>query len=168
MANDLDLLRMILAALEGHDIDIVVTVGRDGDPGALGPQPQNVHIERFVPQGAVLPHCKAAITNGGAGSMLGALTVGVPLLMIPALAPSQPRNAQAVADAGAGRQLNRADVTVERLRTEVSALLDEPGYRRAASMIADEIKAMPSANDIVPLIERLADERQPIRAEHNP
>ncbi len=36
-------------------INVVVTVGRHIDPADFGPQPTNVHVERYIPQSLVLP-----------------------------------------------------------------------------------------------------------------
>ena len=36
--------------LSAHPVDVVVTLGVDGDPAALGAQPDNVHIHRFIAQ----------------------------------------------------------------------------------------------------------------------
>jgi len=73
------------AAIEGVSnlgADVIVTLGPTGDPVSLGPQPSHVHVERFVPQGAILPHCRAVVTNGGSGSVMGALAHGVPVLCV--------------------------------------------------------------------------------------
>ncbi len=160
--QDTEFLRAMIAATRDEDVEIVVTVGPTGDPAALGEQPANVHVERFVSQADVLAHCVVAVTNGGSGSMLGALGAGVPLLVVPgAAAPSQARNAQAVRASGAGRTLKRSDATAERLHAEVRALLDDPSYRTVARRIEEEIAAMPSPAQAVTLIERLVETHEP-------
>jgi UDP:flavonoid glycosyltransferase YjiC (YdhE family) len=160
---DTDFLRAMIAAARDEDVEIVVTVGPAGEPAALGEQPANVHVERFVSQADVLARCVVAVTNGGSGSMLGALSAGVPLLIVPGLmAPSQSRNAQAVRAAGAGRTLKRSDATTERLRAELRLLLDDPSYRTVACRVANEIAAMPSPAQAVALIEELVASNAPI------
>jgi UDP:flavonoid glycosyltransferase YjiC (YdhE family) len=159
---DTEFLRAATEAARDEDVEVVVTVGPHGDPAALGEQPANVHVERFVPQSEVLAHCVAAVTNGGSGSMLGALSAGVPLLLVPGtLAPSQVRNAHAVMQAGAGRTLPRTDASRQRLHGELRQLLGDASYRNAAQRIAAEIAAMPSPAQAVELIERLAETRAP-------
>jgi UDP:flavonoid glycosyltransferase YjiC (YdhE family) len=78
-AADSEFLQMAIAATSDRDLEVVVTVGPFGDPAAVGDQSANVRVERFVPQHELLAHCVGAITNGGAGSTLGALSAGVPL-----------------------------------------------------------------------------------------
>jgi len=162
-ASDPAFFAAAIEALRDEDLELVVTVGPYGDPDAFGEQPSHVHIERFVPQAAVLPHCAAAITNGGSGATLGALAAGVPVLSVPSAAsPSQVRNAEAVAARGAGRVVARIDVSAARLRAEIQAMLEDPSYRANAQRIASEIRAMPTPQSVVALVERLASEGQPL------
>lgn len=155
---DTEFLKAATEALRDEDVEVVVTVGPHGDPAALGEQPASVHVERFVPQSEVLAHCVVAVTNGGSGSMLGALSAGVPLLVVPGtLAPSQLRNAQAVHAAGAGRMLGRSDASVQRLNIELRTLLEHGSFRATAQRIAAEIAAMPPPARAVELIERLVE-----------
>jgi len=145
--------------------DVIVTLGPSGDPVSLGPQPSHVHVERFVPQGAILPLCRAVVTNGGSGSVLGALAYGVPVLCVPAPAsPSQRRNADAVVRAGAGRSIERAESTTAAIRAEVFALLEDPSYANVAGRVANEIEQMPAVAEGVTLFDRLIDERRPLTA----
>jgi UDP:flavonoid glycosyltransferase YjiC (YdhE family) len=157
-ASDIEFLQSAIAATRDEDVEVVVTVGPQGDRAMLGELPATVHVERFVPQAEVLAHCLLAVTNGGSGSMLGALSGGVPLLIVPGgVSPSQFRNGQAVAAAGAGRALKRSDATAEQLRSELHRLLEEDSYRCAAQQIGAEIAAMPSPGQAVNAIERLVE-----------
>ena len=108
--RELDVFRVVLAALSAHPVDVVVTLGLDGDPAALGAQPDNVHIHRFIAQGELLPRCDAVIAHGGAGTMLGALAHGLPLLLLPRGA-DQHYNAERVTVAGAGLSVAPAQAT---------------------------------------------------------
>jgi MGT family glycosyltransferase len=161
---DVEFFRAAIVAAHDHDVEVVVTVGPAGDPAALGPLPDGVYVERYLPQNELLPHCAAVISNGGSGSTLGALAVGVPLVIVPNSSPSQLRNARAIAASGVGRALDRADATADRLRTELRELLRCASYRRAAERVAAEIAAMPAPEEVVGLLESLVKLRQPIAA----
>ncbi len=50
-----DLFNRVLSGLFKLPVNIVATVGPYIDPRELGPQPAHVHIERYIPQEAVLP-----------------------------------------------------------------------------------------------------------------
>ena len=140
--RDLDVFRTVIEGLRDQPVSVVVTVGPRNDPSALGPQPANVAVHQYIPQATLLPRCQAAVIHGGAGTMVGALATGLPLLFLPQGA-DQHSNADRVVAAGAGRKLLRNEVTAAAVRESVAALLGKPGYRLAAERIGAEIAAMP-------------------------
>jgi UDP:flavonoid glycosyltransferase YjiC (YdhE family) len=155
--NETAVLRTVVEGLRAEPVEVVATVGADGDVDALGPQPDNVHSAHYVPQSLLLPACDVMVSHGGS-SMLGALRCGVPLLALPQGA-NQFHNADAGTAAGVARQLRGAAVSCERVRTEVRPLLHEGAYRRRAQEVAQEIAAMPAPAEVVALLEQLAEER---------
>jgi len=62
---------------------LVVTVGANADPGPLAGLPGCVHVLSFVDQRALLPHCDAVVSHGGAGTVLGSATHRLPQLVLP-------------------------------------------------------------------------------------
>ena len=75
-------------------------MGREVDPTELE-APSHIRIEQWVPQADVLARAAAVVCHGGAGSTLGALAAGLPLVVVPLFA-DQPLNASRVAAAGRG------------------------------------------------------------------
>jgi UDP:flavonoid glycosyltransferase YjiC (YdhE family) len=145
--SNLDVFRILLRSLDGLGVDVLATVGRDNDPALLQPLPANVHVERFVPQADVLPHCALCIHHAGSGTMFGILAHGLPSVVAPQSADNFV-NAARVAAAGAGRVLQPGEVNEESVRAAVVATLDDAAMRRAAERIAAEIAAMPPAEDV--------------------
>jgi UDP:flavonoid glycosyltransferase YjiC (YdhE family) len=151
--TDIDVFRLVIEAL--HDrVNLIVTIGRQNDPAVLGPQPGGVIVRNYIPQHEVLPWCDAVVAHGGSGTVLGALTHGIPLLVVPQGA-DQWNNAEQIVAAGAGLQLLRDEVSVEAVRDGVMALLDEPSYRQAASTIKRQIAAMPPVAEALVALEAL-------------
>ena len=150
---------IILEGLRDQLLNVIVTVGTDNDPAAFGPHPGNVHIERYIPQSLLLPHCDLVVNHGG--SVLPVLGHGLPLLMIPQ-GGNEYQNATACVAVGAGRQLLRSQLTPEAVRREVAILLGEATYRAPARRIAKEIEAMPGPEEGVRLLEQLERERRPL------
>jgi UDP:flavonoid glycosyltransferase YjiC (YdhE family) len=150
-----DLFSRILSGLRGLPINLVVTVGRDLDPLELGPQPANVHIERFIPQSVVLPHCDLVVSHGGSGSVIGALAHGLPMLLAP-MGADQPSNAARCEALGVGRVLDVITATPAEVRAAAALLLADPTYRGAADRIREKFAALPGPESTVPLLERLA------------
>jgi UDP:flavonoid glycosyltransferase YjiC (YdhE family) len=150
----------VLEGLRDEKVNVIVTVGYQNDPADFGPQPDHIHVERFIPQSLLLPYCDVVINQGGT-AILPILAHGLPLLILPQGA-NQFHNAAACAAAGVGRQLLPGEVTAEAVRREVRALLDEPAFRQQARRVQQEIEAMPGPEQGVVLLERLAAERQPL------
>jgi UDP:flavonoid glycosyltransferase YjiC (YdhE family) len=147
-----DMYRAAIDALAGLPIRLLVTIGRDADPAELGGLPPWVHVERWVPQAAVMPHAKAMVGHGGAGTTLAALAGGVPQVLLPVFA-DQPINAARVAEFGAGLALEMTPDGLGRLRAAVSEALEDPRYRSAARRVADEIALLPPVDEAVGLLE---------------
>jgi MGT family glycosyltransferase len=157
-----DLFQRVLAGLRDLPVDLVVTVGPHMDPAELGPQPANVHVERYLPQALVLPHCRLVVSHGGSGSVLGALAHGLPMVLVP-MGADQPHNAARCRALGVARVLDAVDATPRTVGAAAAAVLTEPSYRRAAERLRDEIAALPGPASTVPLLERLAATRRPLR-----
>ncbi len=136
------LYRDALDALAGLDARVLVTIGNDADPAALGALPANAHVERWVPQSAVMPHAAAMVGHGGSGSTLAALAAGVPLALVPLFA-DQPYNARRVEQLGAGMALEQ---DLGGLENVVRSLIAAPG---TAPEIAAEIAALPLVDEAV-------------------
>jgi UDP:flavonoid glycosyltransferase YjiC (YdhE family) len=149
-----DLLGRVLAGLRDLDADVVMTVGPHIDPAEFGPPPPHVRIERYVPQGLLLPHCDLVVSHGGSGSVMGALRHGVPMVLLP-LGADQPHNAARVAALGLGEVLDAVSVTPGQVRTTARSVLGTASYRTAARRVRDEIAALPHPREAVSLLEKL-------------
>lgn len=145
--NAIDVFRTVLDALSDAPVAVTVTVGHDNDPASLDPVPANATVLRYVPQADLLPHCSAVIHHGGAGTMFGVLAHGLPSLVLPQSADNF-TNAELLAAAGSGRLLMPGDVTAAAVRSELLLVLDDPTVRVAARRSAEEIDAMPSAQEV--------------------
>ncbi|MGO8724139.1 MAG: glycosyltransferase [Acidimicrobiales bacterium] len=145
--NDLDLFRLVIAALEDEQVNVLATVGRDNDPSVLAPLPDNARAERFVPQADVLPHCSAVIHHAGAGTMFGVLSHGLPSLALPQSADNF-NNAALMQRAGAAQVLMPGEVTVPAVASKLRAVLESTDISERTRLIADEIRAMPSPDEM--------------------
>jgi UDP:flavonoid glycosyltransferase YjiC (YdhE family) len=149
-----DLFARVLAGLRDLPISVIATVGREIDPAEFGPQPANIHIEQYISQALILPQCAAVVSHGGSGSVIGALAHGLPSVLIP-MGADQPLNAARCADLGVARVLDALEATPEDVREAVATVLADPGYRRAAQRLREEIAALPGPEHAIILIERL-------------
>jgi UDP:flavonoid glycosyltransferase YjiC (YdhE family) len=151
----------ILEGLRDEPVNLVVAVGRDRDPAELGAQPPNGHIERYIPQSLLFPHCDVVVSHGGAGPILAALSCGLPLVNIP-IGSDQPENAARCAALGVGVTVAPEERTPEAIRRAVREVLATPSYRANAERLCGEMAALPGPEHAVVLLERLAAEGQPL------
>ena len=149
-----EVLRTAIDGLAKLPVHVVVAVG-PGDPSVLGPVPDSVRVERFVPQARVLAEADLVVHHGGSGTTLGAAAHGLPQLHLPQGA-DQFVNGEAVTVQGSGLALTGDDVTPDAIAECARTLLGEPVHRATARALAAEIAAMPSPAEVLPALEAFA------------
>src|SRR5947208_3407818 len=112
-----------------------------------------MYIERYIPQSLLLPICSLVITHGGSDTIMDALSMGLPMVIIP-IAADQPQNAQLCAQAGAASVIEPDERTPEAILHSVRMVLRDPTYRQAAQRLQQEIQEMPGLEYAVELLER--------------
>ncbi|MBM7790937.1 glycosyltransferase [Tenggerimyces flavus] len=151
--------RAVVESLASLPIRLLATVGDGGDPSAFDGLPANVRVERFVPQASVLPHAAAMVCHGGMGTVLGGLSAGVPMVVVPQFA-DQPDNAARVEALGAGLQVrnDHLDDPVDPawVAEATRRVLAEPSFRTGAEKLRADIHALPPADEAVAFFEELA------------
>ena len=167
-----ELFQVILDGLRDEPLNVILTVGRDQDPARFGSQPDNVHIERYIPQDLLFPHCDLVITHAGFSTVAEALAHGLPLVPIP-IDADQPLNAERCAALGVAEVIGHDRRTPAVIRQAVRTVLGDPSYRRNAERLRDEIAELPGPEHAAALLERLAREKQPLlgsegRSHHRP
>lgn len=161
MYREEGLLEAIVEALADEPIEAVVVIGPDGDRARFGALPANVRLEAFVPQMTVLAECSLFVTHGGFNSTKEALSLGVPLVVIP-IGADQHFTAKRVDALGLGMAVSPAQRTPRIIRSRVRAVLADPRYRRNAEAFAADMASLPPLTHAVTLLERLARDHQPI------
>jgi MGT family glycosyltransferase len=116
----------VLAALRDHQVILIA-------PHALD-APDNFIVRPYVPQLALLPHVDAVVCHGGHNTTCEALAHGLPLVIAP-IKDDQPIVADQVVAAGAGLRVKFGRVGPDELRTAVTRVLTEPGFREAAQRV---------------------------------
>lgn len=168
-------LEAVVEAMAGEPVTMIVTTGRNRDPGDLGRLPSNVRAERYIPQSGLFPRCSAVITHGGFNTLIAALSHALPIYFLP-ISADQPWNAQRAVELGFGLSAGelgpdsvRPVVRPQRLdpaqiRSAIRRLLKEQSFRRAAAAIRTEIEELPGPEHTARLLERLATEKGPVLA----
>ncbi len=150
------LLKRLVMDIRRLGVDLLVTTGPGVEPADLGPQPTNVHVERYLPLSAVLPHCDAVVCHGGWGTTIASLTHGLPLVIVP-LGADGPRMAAKCEQAGLARTVTVDDAHRGETPAALTEVLELPRYREAALAAREQIAQMPSTTDAVDAIASAAD-----------
>jgi UDP:flavonoid glycosyltransferase YjiC (YdhE family) len=147
-----DLFERLAAGLGGLDADVVVTIGRELDPAAFGPQPAHVRIERFVPQAEVLAGADLVVSHGGSGSLMAALAHGLPSVLLP-LGADQPHNALRAGELGVATTLDAATASPAEIRDAARAALGDDTMAERCREVADELASLPPVGAAVTALE---------------
>ena len=144
--KDSGLLREVLLGTAATGADVLATIGNDGDRDALGDLPDNVTVERFVPQAEVLPRCAAVVSHAGSGTLFGALAHGLPNVALPQGA-DQFLNAERAAACGAAIAFPPGPPARDDVAAAVARVLEEASFADAAARVAEAIAAMPGPGE---------------------
>jgi UDP:flavonoid glycosyltransferase YjiC (YdhE family) len=136
-------LEPIVAAASKVDAEFVLALG-DVDLTSLGELPGNVRAVGYLPLGALLSTCDAAIHHGGAGTTMTTVDAGIPQIVVPQAA-DQFLNADTVQAHGLGQRASVDEVDV----ALIERLLGDADWQANARRLRAEIRAMPSPADVV-------------------
>ena len=143
-----ELLATAIEAVRGLPYNVIVTAGPGVDPASFGPVPDHIAIASFVPQALIMQHSTAVVSHTGSGTMLGALTAGLPQVCLP-IGADQFTNADQVVRTGAGVLVPPAERTSAGIRAAIDQVLDDPAYAMAARRIQNQIAALPTADEVL-------------------
>jgi UDP:flavonoid glycosyltransferase YjiC (YdhE family) len=145
--GNVDVLRQAIEGLSRLPVDVLVAAGPTVIIGDLGDVPGNVRLEAWVPQADLLPYVDLVVHHGGSGTTLGALSAGLPQLLLPQGA-DQFSNAAALIEAGAAGRILPAEFSADAVAEHVRRLLADESVRANARRFGEEIAGMPSPAEI--------------------
>ncbi len=147
-------------ALKGRRVRFAASVGRMDAPLEPAP-PENCFLRPVVPQGAVLPYAHAVVSSGNTTSILGALTHGLPSLLLSG-GGEQPDASELVERAGAAVHLSAHHLSLKRVSQLLDALWEQPSLRERARHLQAGFARVAGPQVAAHLLERLARERRPV------
>jgi MGT family glycosyltransferase len=156
-----DLFGRVLAGVGSLPVDVVITVGQEIDPADLGDQPANVRITQFLPLDDALAHTDAVVSHGGSGTVIAAVSLGIPQVLLP-MGADQPLNADRCAQLGVAEALDAVSSTSADIAEATGRVIRDASYRAQAKLLSDEAYSLPGAGHAASLIERLSLSRAPV------
>jgi UDP:flavonoid glycosyltransferase YjiC (YdhE family) len=151
--SDPDVLSATVGSVIHNDVNVIATLGSSmRNPAPDEEDTTVIHDSRndrvryvpFVPLDELLTDTDLVVGSGGAGTVLGALTRGVPMVLWPQGA-DQPINAARAAASGASITVG----SVDEVSGAVALALGAESYRRRARDAAAEIARRPAPAEIV-------------------
>jgi MGT family glycosyltransferase len=131
-------LQRVADGLSALDVQAVITTGSAIDPASIRTR-QGISILRHMPHKQLLPDASLVVTHAGLGTVMAALSHGVPLLCMP-MGRDQFFNSARVEALGAGRTISSKAGAGEIANT-ADALLGNDQVRSAARRAATVIAA---------------------------
>jgi MGT family glycosyltransferase len=140
-----------LDALEDMPVHVVATTA-----GAIRLEEvrrtSNSMIVEYADHDSLMEHASLVVTHGGHGTVMRAIKHGVPLILLPGIAPDQETVAAACQEWGVGRVVPQ-DADVETMRRLIENVLWQPGYRARAEELREQVTAAKGASSAALKIE---------------
>jgi len=150
----------MVESLRNSDMSIVASTGRMAHcPTAL---PSNFYVRPHLPQKRVMEQASVVLCSGTTTPVLGAITHGVPLVMIPT-GGEQPDAAEICCQAGVAVELNADGLTAEQISNAIRSVDGNEAMRERARHLARQFNAMRSIDPAVSLLQRLAKSQLPMQ-----
>jgi UDP:flavonoid glycosyltransferase YjiC (YdhE family) len=141
------LVNPLLRTLSELDVDLVVTMGANGKPADFEVDERRVQLVPFVSLAQLLDGVSAIVQHGGAGTTLGGLSRGIPMVIVPQGAGQSIQGDQ-VAAVGAGLTVLASPDRPAAVAAALRRVLAEMTFATAAHRVRDEIAAMPSPVEV--------------------
>jgi MGT family glycosyltransferase len=144
-------------ALRNQEIRGLVTLGPALNKNSFN-VPENVIVVESAPHSKVFPEADLVITHAGHGTIMRALSHGLPLLCLP-MGRDQNDNAAKVKHHGCGITLSSKAGAVKILKA-VQRIIAENDFKKAAINFQEMIHANEKENIIIQEIEHLIDQNE--------
>lgn len=128
----------VIQALSRLPVRGLVTLGEVLPPDAWGILPPQIQVLGALPHRQVLPHTQVVVSHGGHGTVLKALSYGVPILCAP-FGRDQPDNAARIVANGAGLRCSR-NASASQIERALRRLLTEPSFTTQAKRLQRAIQ----------------------------
>jgi N-glycosyltransferase len=151
----------IVTALRRESVNLIVSAGDHTAArrlrrlmADLSMGPATLTIHEFVDQLAALHDSDVFVTHAGINSVREALTLGVPMIVLP-IRDDQPFNAERCVALGVAREVKPDDCLASGIGDAVRAVLRASAYRDAATRAQQSVASLPPVGRAVELLEEL-------------
>jgi UDP:flavonoid glycosyltransferase YjiC (YdhE family) len=140
-------LAAIVKSLTVFEVNVVVAVNPASTSDDLVVDESQVHLAGFVSMSRLLDGVDVVVSSGGAGTVLAALSSGIPMVIIPR-GLDKPLNAERAAAVGAAVVVDEPVAVGD----AVKRILGESSFFTAATATSDRIAGMHSSDEVLSLL----------------
>jgi len=155
----------IIGALRQEPVDVTVSAGDEQAVARLqrlaADGRATIAVNAWVDQLAALRSSDVFVTHAGINSVREALTLGVPMVVVP-ICDDQPFNAERCVALGVARRVERGDRQGDQIAEAVQSVLRGSVYRDSSIRFQRAIGSLPPVSRAVALLEQLAETGRPI------
>jgi UDP:flavonoid glycosyltransferase YjiC (YdhE family) len=151
--------RRLVEALEGSDCAVVASSDRMDEN--VGDLPEHFYVRPHVPQGELLSIAKVVVASANTTVTLGALSMGVPALLIPG-GGEQTDVARFAERVGAVMTIQPEDVTPEVIARSIKRLVSDVQMRQRADHCKSSLSRIDGPKVAAGLLEILSKTRLPV------
>jgi UDP:flavonoid glycosyltransferase YjiC (YdhE family) len=123
-------------------VDVAVTVGPHVRATTLPTPRPNVRVESFVPQRELLAGCHAVVCHAGSGTLLAALSLGIPVVVLP-MGADQLDNAERCVELGVGIALDPLTASSHDIADAVNTVLSDARFSARTAPLAVQATTQP-------------------------
>jgi zeaxanthin glucosyltransferase len=142
------------AVSQFQEMQVVLSVGKNVNPGDLGSIPSNTIVVPIAPQIELLKRAALCIAHAGLNTALEALAEGVPIVAIP-IGYDQPGVAARIAYHGVGEFVEVGNLTARHLSELIRKVTTNPSYRDKARWFQEVIAKTRGLDLAADVIERV-------------
>lgn len=154
------LFQTIVDACRDLDIQLVLSMG-GGNAGTLQNVPRSAIVVEFAPQLELLKRVDLTITHAGMNTTIESLAQGVPMVCLP-VTNDQPAVAARVAWTGSGLVVPLKELSKDRLRDAVRAVLYQDSFRLQARGLQAAIQRAGGLSRAADIVETAILTREPV------
>ncbi len=165
-STNVPVLKKILAACDGLDVQLVLALGRWNEQfGAarddLSCIPANALVVDFAPQHALLDRAALLVTHAGVNTVLDAVCRAVPMVALPR-GVDLPGMAARIEHSGIGLRMSFAHGTPQELRRAIEQVLGDERFRQRAKVLQQAMIAAGGACRAADIAEQALTTRRPV------
>lgn len=137
--NDPQFYHICIDALANKPYNVLISIGKAMDVKVFSGLPENIRVKSHVNQISVLEKAAVFVSHGGMNSVSESMYYGVPMVLFPAV-QEQLINSSRVQQLGAGKVMQRIDLTKEDIERVVTKIVTNESFKRNALEVQKSLK----------------------------